>query len=828
MSDVATRHGDPDVIALWRDIRSALRALSRRPAYAIVAIATLAVALAANIAVFSIVNAAFVRPFPARETDRLVHVYASDIGSDDPARRFGRVSALDVQDIRAGAPALETLEGTEAFTASIGSRTNTASTEPCDLVTGGYFTLLGARPAAGRLITTADDRPSTSSDVVVLSTRLATTVFGSAERAVGQTLEINHAAFTVIGVAPAGFVGTTFNRTAQCWVPLAAQENATNTATTLADRDARLLHSVGRLRSAITLQVAQSQLTNLAQHLRQDTPVTNGHTDFIVDPVHGLADGADDARYHLTAGTQLLAVAAVMLLLVATGNVASLLLTRAAERETETALRLALGGTTWRLARSWMVEAVTVAGIATIVGVGLAEWCLHIARVVPALRDVTFYLDYRVALVACGLAAVICLAFSAVPALWASRIDLNRGIRGDGVKGSGRVGRYHELFVVGQIGVSCTLIATAVALTVTIVTLYRTDPGYDVAAVTGSSMMDLTAAVPADTWPASRYDEILRRVRLVRGVTHASTTMMRLLDNYTYRYMIDVPDHQYQPREDHTAAQEIIGPDYFATLGMPMVAGREFTLADDKPAPRRAVVNETMAKTWWPGVDAVGRRFLRGGRGGQEFQVIGVVADAKYQDFKESPSPRFYQAARQVNPAQFELLIRAPSHMTAVEDAVRQVVASAVPELPPLRFRRLADARDETLLPTRLAAIAVALFGLVALGLAGLGVYGLTAFAISRRAGELGIRIALGATPYGVVRRLVGEALRRGAVGITLGLLGAVVALRGLQASLYGVGSLDARVLASGAAGMVLVVVCSAYVAARRAALTDPAASLRS
>ncbi|HEX5047178.1 MAG TPA: ABC transporter permease [Gammaproteobacteria bacterium] len=804
---------------LAQDVRYALRALRRNKGFAAVTIAILALGIGANTAIFSLVSAVLLKPLPFPEPERLMLLWedASSIGG--PSRV--EVAPADFVDWR---ERNRSFEGIAALENRSYNLTGGGEPEKVEGVgaSANLFALLGMRALVGRTLL-PDDGATEAAPVVAIGERLWRRRFGADPGVVGRTIDLDGEPRTVVGVVPPYFQFP--NKDANVWVPLKL------TAEQRAARNNYYLYVVGRLASGATREQAQSDLATIAAAIHADNPELR-----LSATVASLHEHLSrDARPTLT--ILLAAVAAVLLITCA--NVANLLLARGASRAKELAVRKALGAASARVLRQLFTESGVIAILGVAVGIGLSTASSgYLARLVPATYPggAAPALDWRVLAFAVAITLVTVLLFGAAPAVTAARASFNDTLKKSvGATSRPHAGRVRNALVVAEITFTVVLLTAAMLLLRSYAGLLAVDPGF----VPQRLLIAETDLSPAKYADAARrsafYAAVIERVSALPGVTTAGYASFAPLTFKGGRALLTIEGRPPPPPADATrnmASDRVVAGDYFRTLGVPLVAGRLFDSRDTNDAPGAVIVNQALARRQWPGEDAIGKRFTFGPPGSPWLTVIGVVGDVRQMALDAEPEPEFFLFANQtgaVGPFLWprHLVVRAQNDSVALAAAVRDAVWSVDAEQPVSNIRGMSEVLDVELSSRNTQLTLVAALAALALLLAGAGLYGVLSYTVAQRGPEIGLRMALGARRSSVVRSVLRSAASLAALGLVLGVLGALAATRLIGSFLFGVGSTDPATYAAVAAAIALVTLLAAYVPARRAASVDPMTALR-
>ncbi len=800
---------------LLQDLRYALRTLRHNPAFTTVVVITLALGIGANTAIFSVVDAVLLKPLPYPQADRLVSL---DTKVPGPGKDiFG--SAMSYPDMQQLQALTKDFAGVAAYTyarynyAGSGQASELAAT----VVSPNLFAVLGVSPAVGRGFTGAElhDR------VAVLSYGMWATAFGSDRNIVGRVINLDGQSFTVVGVMPRGFAFP--NEDTQLWVPLG--EALRSHPQLEFNRQLYAFESVARLAASVTLARARADAGVVAQR------IGGAERAFLVDPLK--VDGVENVRSALL----VLFGAVGLVLLIACANAAGLYVARATERRKEIAVRRALGADRARLVRQLLTESVVVALIAGAGGVLLAHWglaaMLAVWPRVPRVNEIG--IDPWVLGFALLVSLVTGLAFGLLPALRAAAPGVEEVLREEGgaTTGSRRRHRTQSALVVAEIALALVLLVGSGLLITTFVRLTSVDPGYDTHDVLAARIR-LTPSRYADPTVQNQFFQNLTDL-LARSPGVADVSIARLplpLAGGVNILAFDPRRIRPEATEEFLAARlSVVGPGYFAAMGISL-RGRDFTPQDRADAPKVVIVNRRLTDELWPGQDPVGKVFpLRHPGGGFDATIIGTIGDIRYESLDVTPMRELYlpqlQAARPPGVPEMWVVLKAKHSPLALVGAVRDAVRQVDPQQPIGDLVSLDEVLSRSTAARRLSMTLLTLFAALAVLLALMGIYGITAYAVTQRTRELGLRMAIGARPAEVVAMLLRENLLLVIGGLVLGMAGAALATRALRTMLFGVSALDAITFIGAALVLGGVAILATYVPARRAARIDPMEALR-
>lgn len=808
-----------------QDVRYGLRTLRNNPVFAAVTIVTLALGIGANTAVFSVVNAVIFRPLPVKEGDRL-RVIASARASVPTA---GPVSFPDLQDYRAATDdVFDDIAGYSVGFIGLAPEHERTARVLVSWVTGNYFSVLGVQPFLGRLIRPEEGVRGRIDPVVVLGYSTWRKRFHADPSVVGRTAMLNGQPCTIIGVVPQEFVGTFAFSESEVYLPL----NWTGRAV-LDDRGARTLHTIARLRPRVSADRAQAALDVIAARLGQDYPDTDSHVRLELLPERLARPEEGNARSNGFVAAMMLILVGLVLL-VAEVNLTNLLLARAVACRKELAIRAALGATRGRLVRQLLAESSTLAILGGVTGTGLGAWIAHLLRRVrlpgdlPARPD--FHVDYRVLAYAAVVTLGTALLIGLMAAGRASRADVGDVLHGDGHGSASRSGshRIRKGLIVAQIAVCFMLLVAGGLFMRSLARAERANFGFNPDDVL-NVQMDVEQIGYSEGRGRPLFNEIERRVAGIPGVQDVAFAFSVPLGYVRSNARLEAEGVPAAPGERVVAGKNVVGAHYFATMGIAIEAGRSFIAADDGRSRPVAIVNRRLADVLWAGKNPIGRRFSQGGLDGPWLEVVGVTATGKYRFLFEEPEPHFYVPLTQEYSALRVLHVRTSLAPEALAPVVEQEIHTLQPDLPLYDVQSMKKALNGGygLFIVRAAAWFAAVFALMGMSLALIGLYGMVSYMTNQRTHEIGVRIALGASPREIAAMVIGQGARLTAAGMAIGLFGAFVLARLLSRLLFLVAATDPISFAAAAVCVVFVTFAAAYVPSRHATRVDPAVALR-
>ncbi|MFN2567290.1 MAG: ABC transporter permease [Gemmatimonadaceae bacterium] len=810
---------------LVQDVRYAARKLLRAPGFTVIAVTTLALGVGATTAVFSIVNGVLLQPLPFDKPERVVF-----ISSTTGEKTTNPMSALDFVDYRDQS---RSFVGMAAYDrTSMNATGGTSGPVRLDAAQVGaqFFDLLGVKPRLGRTFTAGEDKTG-ARRVVVLSHHLWRSHYGADPRVVGQTMRLDGDPYTIIGVAPPS---VSFPARVDVYVPLVFQPWMVDPS----NRGAHHLYAIGRVKDGVTVAGASTELATIAKRLAVQYPESNTGFSGQVIPLHEQIVGKADKPLYAMLG------AVGLVLLIACANVANLLLVRASARESEIAVRTALGAARPRIVRQLVTESLLLSAAGAVIGVALASWA--VAAVVafgptglPRLQEVV--IDGRVLAFTAGVAVVTGILFGLVPALHAARPDIAQMLR-ESVRGSTRGGthRTRRLLVIAEVTLAVVLLVGAGLLIHSFVRLINVDPGFNPERVVAFNL-----SLPSTKY---RYERDVRalasglteRLREMPGTREVGITFGRPLSNSgLIRTTFEVAGWPPStPTNRHLAQVHMTSPGYFRAMGVPVRRGRVYTAAEDRLNGERViVVSEGFAKKYFPVEDPIGKHLRFGithdtaetGGGADTVQgrIVGVVGDVKQQDLATPSYPAVYAPFNTWPIGFFTVLVRTDGDPRAVQRTIKSVVRDLDAELPIFDLTTMTDAVSASVSQPRFYMLLLGAFAAIALLLAALGIYGVIAYAVSQRTRELGIRVALGATHRKIVRLVIAEGVWLAGAGVVLGVFASLAFSRAIGSLMFGVGKLDPVTLVLAPATLMAAALLGCYLPARRAAGVDPVIAMR-
>ena len=817
---VPGRNGRGNMFAdLGQDLRFGLRTLVKNPGFTIIAVIALALGIGANSAIFSVVNAILLRPLPYKSPDQLVVIWENAAHLGFPKDTPSPANFLDWR----GQSTV--YAGMSAFSERSFNLTGVGEPERLEgrRVSANLFDVLGVKPIIGRTFVAQEDQPG--SKVVLLNESLWKRRFGSDPGVIGRAVNLNGEPYTVVGVLPHTVrLPTSGNWRDQVWVPLAFPSEEA------ASRSAHYLEVIARLKPGMTLPKAQAEMDTIAARLAQQYPETNTRIGAVVSPLHEEIVGKMKSPLLILLG------AVAFVLLIACANVANLLLARAAVRQKEIALRLALGANRMRLTKQLLVESVLLSLVGGVVGLGLAYFGLNVlARFIPtnvAQAD-TISIDAKVLLFTLAVAVVTGLIFGLVPATQASHFNLNETLKEGGRdSGAGARGkRLRNSLVIAEVAISFILLVGAGLLINSFVHLRNLDPGFRADHLLALNV-DLSEVKYPDTQRRTTFfAEVTRRVQTLPGVQSvavAGNLPLTINGDSTFIAVEGIPDPPVDQWPD--VIYRTVGPGYFATMGIPLVRGRDLNDQDTLDTTPVVVISEKTAKHYWPNEDPIGKRLKPGATTNTTpwRTVIGVVKDVRQNDFIAEPKMQMYFSYRQMKDLVANaLVVRTSVDPLSLGTSVRNTIWSVDKDQTVANIDSMEHIVAGAVARQRFSMLLLAIFAGLALVLAAVGIYGVMSYSVAQQTREIGIRIALGAQRRDVLRMTVKEGLKLVGVGLLIGLTSAFVLTRVMESLLFGISATDPVTFGIICVVLLMVAALASYIPALRATTVDPMVALR-
>lgn len=817
---------------ILHDLRFGIRLLIKNPGFSAVAILALALGIGANTAIFSVVDAVLFKALPFDHPDRLVEVWERDLNKGDDHDSVMASNYLDwknrsrvFQDMAAHAGGAANLTGNGEPERIRGAR-----------VSAGLFGLLGVRPQLGRNFLSDEDQPG-SQRVVIISDHLWKTRFGAGNDVVGRSITVNNEDYTVVGVMPPQFA-LPLNEESEIWTPLifAADE--------LTHRNSHYLKVVGRLNPGATLEQANAEMTGIAEQLENEYPKSNKGTGAAVFSLHSEMVG--DVRRPLL----IFLGAVAFILLIACANVANLMLARAAARQREIAVRVALGASRLRIVRQMLVESVVLGVAGGVSGLLLALWGIAflstVGKQTSLPRAGSIELNGRVLLFTLATSIVTGLVFGSMPALQSSRPDLNEALK-EGARSSGgsHRARTRSLLVVSEMALAFMLLVGAGLLINSFLKLRSVDPG-----LKPESVLTMNINLPRQQYGRPEqviafHRQLIEQVSAVPGVESVGTVTALPYGGSTNGFGYTLDSAVSGDKAVSLVSQQA-SPDFFKAIGIPLIAGREFNDRDIDGSAAVIIVSDSLAKKYWPDQDPLGQRIKWGDKafGSPWMTIVGVVGDVRLRGLDTPPRPTVYTPHLQLgepikmmvgmtlrevmadDARSISLVVRSNS-MSGLANGVRAAVWAVDPNQPVTKVRTMEQVLSDTMITQRFTTWLLTVFAFIALTLAAAGIYGVISYSVSQRTREIGIRMALGAERADVMKLVVGHGMLPALIGLLIGIGGSIGVTRFMSSLLFNVSVTDPATFGVIGTVLLLVAIAACYLPARRAAKVDPMIALR-
>ncbi len=817
-----------------QDVRYALRMIARKPGTAAVVVLSLALGVGANTTIFSVINALLLRPPAVEQPERLVDIYQHVKTRGSGVGAYRQLNYPDFAYYRDHNTVFSALAGASGEGSDVvWSRDSQGQAVKGVLVTANYFAVLGVKPALGRTFLPEEDQSAGANPAVMVSHAFWEQRLGGDRANLSKPLTLNGRTYQLVGVVPASFHGVIVGSMPDVWIPMAVHQSV-SPGLDLTSRNMSWLTATGRLKPGVTLQQARAEMIVLSEQIAQAFPETNKDTEAAAYPTSMIPG---PFRGFLSILSMALMAVVGMVLLIACANAANLLLAQASARWREMAVRAALGANRWRLVRQTLTESVLLACMGGVAGLVLA---VIAAPMVLWLKppNIPFFLeikpDWRVLTFTLVASVVTGLFFGLAPALHTSKLDLVSRLK-DGTPGSGRVkSRLRSVLVTAQVAVCMVLLVGAGLCLRSLLNAQSIDPGFD-------TNRALVVSLNAETFGYDEargrvlYKSLLDRVGALPGVRSVSLVDMMPLGTQSRMEGINVAGSQAGlSREGESGlltGSSFVAPNYFRAIGIPVLRGREFTEKDNPGAPPVVIINEVLARHFWPGKDPLGQRILLGGPEDSKTkvaaEVVGVVKTGKYRSIGEDPQPFMYRAYWQNYLANVHVVVRTEGDPWSVMSGLRRAVQELDPNLAIFDAETMTELMRLPLFPAHTAGLLLGVFGGLALLLAMAGLYGVMSYLVAQRTQEVGVRMALGAQVGDILKLAVGEGMRLALIGVALGLAGAFAATRLLSSLLYGIRATDLVTFSAVSLLLTGVAFLASYIPARRAARVSPIVALR-
>jgi putative ABC transport system permease protein len=806
------------MLMLWQDIRYGLRMLAKSPGFTAVVVLTLALGIGANTAIFSVVSAVLLQPLPFPQPEQLVGLQRSDLRTGEQVRAQ---SYPDFVDLRAQSKSLEAAAAHDESTATM-----TGMGDPIHLNMGIFsadmFNVLRVPPILGREFTAEEDKPGTH--VAVLSYRLWKTRFGGDAKVMNKQIVLDGTPYTVAGVMPAEFQFPLDSQPMDLWTTMAVEG-----AESQAARGSHFLGVIGRLKSGTTLAAANAETAEISSRLGKQYQDTNSHWRMALQPE--IQELVGDVRPAL-----LMVLGAVgFLLLIACANAANLLLARAAGRQREMAIRASLGAGKGRILGQLLTESVLLALAGGALGLLLAIWGTAALANLPSLgipRLASAGVDARALAFTLVVSLLTGILFGLAPALHASRFNLFRSLKEGGRTATDGIGRsrLRALLVISQVSLAVVLLIGASLLIESMFHLLHQSPGFDPQGVMAFNLDLPDSRYGKPEQSADFFRDLLARIRAVPGVKDASGVLPLPLSGDAMRTSFEIEGKPVAKSDQPSTHIRAVGLDYFQTMRIPLLAGREFDARDDRHAPHVIVINQTLARRFFPNESPIGKHMKPGMSSGKTdtmCEIVGVVGDVKHRRLWLPDDPESYLPYDQDPIGGMSIVVRSAADPMTLLPALRTQVHALDPELPLYKAQRMEDYLADSVAQRRFISLLCSIFAGAGLLLAVVGLFGVISYSVARRTHEIGVRVTVGAAKTDILRLILGEGMGITLVGVGVGLLGAVGLSRVVKSQLFGISATDPMTFLGVVVTLSLVALAACYLPARRAARVDPMVALR-
>ena len=831
---------------MMRNIKLAFRTLLKTPFVTTIAVLSLALGIGANAAIYSLFEEMLRRPLPVHEPERLVNLTAPGVMSgSNSCGQAGSCQEIwsypTFRDLETNPGLFSGIAGHVPFGANLAFEDRMPLNAEGTMVSGGYFSVLGLRPHLGRLLAPADDEHIGAHFVAVLSHAYWETHLGSDPGVIGKPLLVNGKQMTIIGVAPRGFDGTVLGSRPDVFVPVTMRAEMYPGWRGFENRRSYWFYAFARMVPGVTIPQATAAINAVYKPILNEVevPLQEGMSDQTLARFKTKEVVVKDGRrgqssVHEEASTPIFLLFAVtgVVLLIACANIANLLLARAANRTMEMAVRLSLGASRRQLLGQLLTESVMLAVLGGAVSILVAHWTLNgIAAMLPeeVIDTMQFSLNWPTVAFAGGMAILTGLLFGLFPALHSTRPDLVTSLRNNSGKLSGgrAAARFRTSLVTAQIALSMTLLIFGGLFIRSLANVSRVDLGLDV-----DNMVTFTISPIRNGYDSTRSKALFKRaseeLAAVPGVIGVTSGTVPLLSGSNWGNSVRVSGFERGPDTDAGSRYNLIAADYFRTLGIPILSGREFGAGDEGGRARVAIVNESFAKKFGIGREAVGKYMSQRDTGALELEIVGLVKDAKYSDVKDSIPPQFFIPYLQTtDPGRVNYYVRTAGDPVQLLRAIPGIVRRLDANLPVENLKTMPQQVRENVFLDRMISILSTSFALLATVLAAVGLYGVLAYSVAQRTREIGVRMALGASSGAVQRMVLRQVGIMTLVGAIIGVAGALALGRGARSLLYQIGGYDPLVMAASAVVLAFVALGAGYLPAQRASRVDPMQALR-
>jgi predicted permease len=832
---------------MLQDLRYGVRMLLKHKGFTAVAVLSLALGIGANTAIFSLIDALMLRSLPVQEPDRLVlfgNANSAGITIGFPDSNWDLFSYPTYREFRQRSQVFSDVAAVHSFPSRVhgvvraGASASELEQINAQMVSGTYFSVLGVNALLGRTLTVDDDVTPGSHPVVVVSYSWWKSRFGGDPSVVGTTINIDKTSYTIIGVTPQDFFGTTVGDSPNIWVPLSMEEQLPPGFKGLNNRMFQSLYLIGRLRPGVAVEQASVETNLIFKQLLneysgpQPSPERLQAIQQARIELTPAGRGLSELRAEFSLPLKILMVVVGVVLLIACANIANLLLARAAARQQEFSLRVALGASPARIGRQLLTESLVLALVGGAAGVLLGSWgssaLVAMASTGPQSLPLNVEPDMRVLAFTLIVSLVSAVVFGTAPAIRASRVELNASLKSIRASSSAMTrSLLGKSLLVSQVALSLLLLVGAGLFVRTLINLQRVDTGFNQEQVLLFQIDTDSIGYKPDSRLVKLYRDVEERIGTIPGVRAASFSMFAF-NQGGWNSPVSTRGYSAAARSEQGIRNNSVGPDFFEAMGLPLLTGRGFGAQDTETSPKVAVISEAMARQVFPDSQAIGRRFGMGGpEHSEDIEVIGVVKDAKYGNLMEEPkSMAYYPYSQSINYlSNFEVNFSGEAGALVAE--IRRAIKEVNRDLPIVEAVRMSEHVGRSLVQQKLIARLSSFFGLVALLLACIGLFGIMSYSVARRTNEIGIRMALGAGRGDVLKLVLREGLTPVFIGVAIGLPAAVVGARLISTLLFGLTPADPLTISISTVLLVSVAALAGYLPARKAARVDPMTALR-
>jgi putative ABC transport system permease protein len=797
---------------LIQDLKYSVRMLAKNPGFTVVAVLTLALGIGANTAIFSVVNAILLRPLPYKDPGQLVQVWETNPQRGFPEFPASPPNFFDWRDQNHSFSQIAAIQYDDYNLTGAGAPMHVFGID----VSPNIFALLGAKPELGRVFTETEDNPN-NPRVAIIGHSLWQTPFGSDPNIIGRSIVLDAKSYTVVGVMPASFRYPETDT--QIWTPLILPEDS-KTA-----RGAHWLSVVARLKPGVSFDQAQAEMQTIAGRLQTQYPNSNKDWSIFLRPLHKEVIG------NIQTALLVLLGAVGLVLLIACSNVANLQLARTSARRREMAIRAALGAGRRRIVRQLITESLLLAAVGSALGLLLAWWgTAALLKLDPGgiPRQTEIGIDGPVLLFTAAVAFITSLLFGLVPAMQSASLDLTSTLKeGTGSRGSA-AGRFRQILVVSEVALAMILLVGGGLLVRSFTSLLNVSPGFNPENVLTFGVQLPDAKYPKKENNQAFFRELLARVEALPGVDSAGTTLSLPLTNSASNLTFRLDGQTQDPGTKPSSAQyNVVSPDYFHTMDVPLLRGRVFTATDTNDSQPVLIINQAMARLFWPNTDPIGLRIVISDRQPAAREIVGIIGDIHQTALDKAAKPEMYVNLFQKGAGSASVVVRSKTPPLSLTSAVTEQIHSLDKDLPIQGVLSMEEVVGISVGSRRFSTYLFTLFSVLALVLATVGIYGVMSYTVAQGTREIGIRMAIGARPLDVMKLVLGAGMRQVLLGAGIGLAGALLLTRFLATLLFGVTVYDPVTFAAVLIVLAGVALAACYIPARRATRVDPIVALR-